>query len=238
MSPGGERPRPAAWLQYFYFHAIDHVCFPLSLILGSYAFLAAVPTTPPRLRSPTLAATAATSTCQGNEEAAGRLRRGGRGSRGGHRRADTATCPPASGPRPPPYSPRPPCSRCPPPRRRRPPPSPPSSPPATPATPPPRCSPRPQARPPPARPTPARPTPAPPPARPTPARPPPALWHVLLRHAPIFGGLLFLQVSPFQVFDHPGAYICGIADQLVKDLRWAQDCWLGTCDHGIFRGHR
>ena len=168
MSSGGKRPRPAAWLQYFYFHAINHVCFPLSLILGSYAFLAAVPTTPPRLRSPTLAATAVTSTCQGNEEAAGRLRRGGRGSRGGHRRADAATCPPASGPRPPPYSPRPPCSRRPPPRRRCPP-SPPSSPPATPATPPPRCSPRPQARPPP-----ARPTPAPPPARPTPARPPPA----------------------------------------------------------------
>ena len=237
MSPGVERPRPATWLQYFYFHAINHICFPLSLILGSYAFLAAVPTTPPRLRSPTLAAMAAMSTCQGSEEAAGRLRRGGRGPRGGHRRAAAATCPPASGPRPPPYSPRPPCSRRPPPRRRRPP-SPPSSPPATPATPPPRCSPRPQARPPPARPTPARPTPAPPPARPTPARPPPALWHVLLRHAPIFGGLLFLQVSPFQVFDHPGAYICGIADQLVKDLRWAQDCWLGTCDHGIFRGHR
>jgi len=46
----------------------------------------------------------------------------------------------------------------------------------------------------------------------------------------IFGGLLFLQVSPSQVFDHPGAYICGIADQLAEDLRRAQDCWLGACD--------
>ena len=44
MSLGGEWPRPAAWLQYFYFHAINQICFPLSLILGSYAFLAAVPT--------------------------------------------------------------------------------------------------------------------------------------------------------------------------------------------------
>ena len=46
----------------------------------------------------------------------------------------------------------------------------------------------------------------------------------------IFGGLLFLQVSPFQVFNHPGANICGIADQLVEDLRRAQDCWPGACD--------
>ena len=70
MSLGGERPRPAAWLQYFYFHAINQICFPLSLILGSYAFLAAVPTTPPRLRSPTLAAKVTTSTCQGSKRTA------------------------------------------------------------------------------------------------------------------------------------------------------------------------
>ena len=48
-----------------------------------------------------------------------------------------------------------------------------------------------------------------------------------LRRAPVPAGL------PFQVIDHPGAHICGIADQLVKDLDGLKIVGRGHRGHAI-----